>query len=157
MKMNEPRRLGRFIALFALGIALVGCASTPVVIDTTEVDGVILDVSDTAGTIETQTVTVYETVKEIIHDATPEQKAKIEKEFADLRASITHLKGLPAELARVHAIEVGKLSSEIARLQPFEVEVGKVKGQRNTAWAIIAGIAALVAVAVFLKVKGLLF
>ena len=86
MKMNEPRRLGRFIALCALGIALVGCASTPVVIDTTEVDGVILDVSDTAGTIETQTVTVYETVKEIIHDATPEQKAKIEKEFADLRA-----------------------------------------------------------------------
>lgn len=153
--MNESRRLGRLIVVLALGLALAGCASAPVVIDTTEVDGVILDVSDTAGTIETQTVTVYETVKEYIKD--PAELAKVAAEFDKLNASIAHLKTLPAELASAHAVEVGKLSKEIARLQPFEVEVVKVKGQRNTAWAIIAGILALVAVAVFLKIKGLIF
>jgi hypothetical protein len=151
--MNGRRKV------FVLGIcatlcllAFSSCAGTPAVIDTTGVDTVIVDLADTAGDIETQTVTVYQTVKEYIK--VPEDLAKVTAEFDKLNSSITHLKNLPAELARVHAVEVGKLAAEISRLQPFEVEAEKQKSGKWQAYAIIAGLVSLIAAGVFLKLRG---
>ena len=76
-----------------------------------------------------QTVTVYQTVEKLIYNASPEEKALVEKQFTELRATISHLKTLGPELARVHAIEVGKLAQELARLAPFEVEGRETKGR----------------------------
>jgi hypothetical protein len=151
--MNGRRKV------FVLGIcatlcllAFSSCAGTPAVIDTTAVDTVIVDLADTAGDIETQTVTVYQTVKEYIKD--PAELAKVTAEFDKLNASIAHLKNLPAELARVHAVEVGKLAAEISRLQPFEVEAEKQKSGKWQAYAIIAGLVSLISAGVFLKLRG---
>ena len=153
--MNGRRKV------FVLGIcatlcllACISCAGTPAVIDTTAVDAVIVDLADTAGTIETQTVTVYQTVKEYIKD--PAELAKVQAEFDKLNASITHLKTLGPELARVHAVEVGKLAAEISRLQPFEVEAEKEKAAKWQAYAIIAGLVSLIAAGVFLKLRGVI-
>jgi len=153
--MNGRRKV------FVLGIcacllvlALCACQSAPAVIDTTGVDTVIVDLADTAGTIETQTVTVYQTVKEYIKD--PEQLAKVTAEVDKLNASITHLKTLPKELARVHAVEIGKLAAEITRLQPFEVEAEKERAKKWRAYAALAIVSILILIGAYLKAKKLL-
>lgn len=135
-------------------LAFSSCAGTPAVIDTTAVDTVIVDLADTAGDIETQTVTVYQTVKEYIKD--PAELAKVTAEFDKLNASITHLKTIAPELARVHAVEVGKLATEIARLQPFEVEAEKERAKKWRAYAALAIVSVLILVGAYLKVKKLL-
>ena len=144
--------------VFVLGIcacllvlALCSCQSAPAVIDTTGVDTVIVDLADTAGTIETQTVTVYQTVKEYIKDT--EQLAKVTAEFDKLNASVTHLKTIAPELARVHAVEIGKQASEIARLQPFEVEAEKERAKHWRAYAALAIVSVLILIGAYLKVK----
>jgi hypothetical protein len=137
-----------------LVLALCSCQSNPAVIDTTAVDTVIVDLADTAGTIETQTVTVYQTVKEYIKDHA--ELAKVTAEFDKLNASITHLKTLPKELARVHAVEKGKLASEIARLQPFEVEAEKERAKKWMAYAALAIVSVMILIGAYLKVKKLL-
>jgi hypothetical protein len=155
--MNHGRRTATllvFCSLLCL-LAFVGCPSAPpVIIDTTGVDSVIVDVADTAGTIEMQTVTVYQTVEKLIYSASPEEKALVEKQFNDLRASITHLKTLGPELARVHAVEVGKMAQEIARLVPFEIEAEKQKAAKWRAYGIAGILAALIVIGVVLKLKG---
>lgn len=153
--MNERRTISvlAFCAL-VLVLALCSCQSNPAVIDTTGVDTVIVDLADTAGTIETQTVTVYQTVKEYIKD--PEQLAKVTAEFDKLNASITHLKTIAPELARVHAVEVGKLASEIARLRPFEVEAEKERAKKWRAYAALAIVSVLILIGAYLKVKKIL-
>ena len=151
------RRRFSILACVAIWAVLVcsGCPSAPpVIIDTTDVDGIIVDVTDTAGTIETQTVTVYQTVEKLIYSASPEEKALVDKQFNDLRASITHLKTLGPELARVHAIEVGKMAQEIARLVPFEIEAEKQKAAKWRAYGIAGILAALIVIGVVLKLKG---
>lgn len=155
--MNHGRRtaliLG-FCSLLCL-LACSGCPSAPpVIIDTTDVDGIIVDVTDTAGDIEVQTVTVYQTVEKLIYNASPEEKALVEKQFTELRATISHLKTLGPELARVHAIEVGKLAQELARLAPFEVEAEKQKAAKWRAYALAGILAAVVGIGVVLKLKG---
>ncbi len=153
--MNERRTISvlAFCAL-VLVLALCSCQSNPAVIDTTAVDTVIVDLADTAGTIETQTVTVYQTVKEYIKD--PEQLAKVTAEFDKLNASITYLKTIPKELARVHAVEIGKQASEIARLQPFEVEAEKERAKKWMAYAALAIVSVLILIGAYLKVKKIL-
>lgn len=153
--MNGRRKV------FVLGIcatlcllACISCAGAPAVIDTAAVDTAIVDLADTAGTIETQTVTVYQTVKEYIKD--PEELAKVAAEFDKLNASIAHLKTIAPELARVHAVEVGKLATEIARLQPFEVEAEKQKAGKWRAYAALAVVGIVILIGVYLKVKKLL-
>lgn len=153
--MNE-RYKPSFVLLLAClcAFAFSGCQSVPaVVIDTTPVDNVILDVSDTAGDIEAQVITVHDTVTKVISESSQEDKEKIEKQFSELYQSIAHLKTLPSELSRVHAIEVGKLASEISRLKPFEVETEKQKSAKWRAYSIIGILAVLIAVYIFLKVK----
>jgi hypothetical protein len=155
--MNHGRRRRFVLACVVVWVVLVcsGCPSAPpVIIDTTDVDTTIVDVTDTAGTIETQTVTVYQTVEKLIYSASPEEKALVEKQFNDLRASITHLKTLGPELARVHAIEVGKMAQEIARLVPFEIEAEKQKAAKWRAYGIAGILAALIVIGVVLKLKG---
>lgn len=153
--MNE-RYKPSFVLLLALfcSFAFSGCQSVPaVVIDTTPVDNVILDVSNTAGDIEAQVITVHDTVTKVIYESSHEDKEKIEKQFSELYQSIAHLKTLPSELSRVHAIEIGKLANEIARLKPFEVETEKQKSAKWRAYSIIGILAVLIAVFVFLKGK----
>lgn len=155
--MNHGRRRRFVLACVVVWVVLIcsGCPSAPpVIIDTTDVDGIIVDVTGTAGTIETQTVTVYQTVEKLIYSASPEEKALVEKQFNDLRASITHLKTLGPELARVHAIEVGKMAQEIARLVPFEIEAEKQKAAKWRAYGIAGILAALIVIGVVLKLKG---
>jgi len=153
--MNERRTISvlAFCAL-VLVLALCSCQSNPAVIDTTGVDTVIVDLADTAGTIETQTITVYQTVKEYIKD--PEQLAKVTAEVDKLNASITHLKTIAPELARVHAVEIGKLATEIARLQPFEVEAEKESAKKWRAYAALAIVSIMILFGAYLKVKKLL-
>ena len=153
--MNGRRKVS-FLAVCTclLVLAFSSCQSAPAVIDTTGVDTVIVDLADTAGTIETQTVTVYQTVKEYIKD--PEQLAKVTAEFDKLNASITHLKTIPKELARVHAVEIGKLAAEIARLRPFEVEAEKESAKKWRAYAALAIVSILILIGAYLKVKNLL-
>ena len=153
--MNGRRKVS-FLAVCTclLVLAFSSCQSAPAVIDTTGVDTVIVDLADTAGTIETQTVTVYQTVKEYIKD--PEQLAKVTAEFDKLNASITHLKTIPKELARVHAVEIGKLAAEIARLRPFEVEAEKESAKKWRAYAALAIVSILILIGAYLKVKKLL-
>jgi len=153
--MNERRTISvlAFCAL-VLVLALCSCQSNPAVIDTTGVDTVIVDLADTAGTIETQTVTVYQTVKEYIKDHA--ELAKVTAEFDKLNASITHLKTIPKELARVHAVEKGKLAAEIARLRPFEVEAEKERAKKWIAYAALAIVSVLILIGAYLKVKKLL-
>lgn len=153
--MNERRTISvlAFCAL-VLVLALCSCQSNPAVIDTAGVDTVIVDLADTAGTIETQTVTVYQTVKEYIKD--PAELAKVTAEFNKLNASITHLKTIAPELARVHAVEIGKLAAEIARLQPFEVEAEKESAKKWRAYAALAIVSIMILFGAYLKVKNLL-
>lgn len=143
--MNERKKPGIVILLACVCIvALCSCATqSAVVIDTTPVDNVILDVSDTAGEIETQVITVHDTITKVIYEASPEDKAKIEKQFTELYLSIAHLKTLPTGLARLHAVEIGKLAIEIARLQPFEVESEKQKTAKWRAYSMLGIIAAI--------------
>jgi hypothetical protein len=140
----------KFLAVLILAVALIGCKTAPEVIDTSAVDEKITELADVAGDIDVQTITVYQTVTEIIHNATPEEKARVEKEFNVLRASITKLRAIPAELVRLHSVEAGKLATEISRLRPFELEAEK---QRREKWQAI-----LIAVvfAVFLLMFGYL-
>ena len=153
--MNGNRQVSILgICLIICLLALCSCQSVPAVIDTTAVDTVIVDLADTAGTIETQTVTVYQTVKEYIKD--PEQLAKVTAEFDKLNASITHLKTIAPELARVHAVEIGKLAAEIARLQPFEVEAENERAKKWRAYAALAIVSILILIGAYLKVKKLL-
>ena len=150
--MNGNRQVSILgVCLIVCLLALCSCQSAPAVIDTTGVDTVIVDLADTAGTIETQTVTVYQTVKEYIKD--PEQLAKVTAEFDKLNASITHLKTIPPELARVHAVEKGKLAAEIARLQPFEVEAEKERAKKWMAYAALAIVSVMILIGAYLKVK----
>ena len=136
-------------------LVLMGCHSAPpAIIDTTAVDTIITDIAGTAGTIETQTVTVYETVTKLLYQASPEDRAKVEKEFGNLRNSIAYLKTLPVELARVHAVEIGKLAAEIARLQPYEVDAEKAKGQRNNLFFIALSLLLIIGFGVYAKIKG---
>ncbi len=153
--MNGRRKVS-FLAVCTclLVFAFSSCQSAPSVIDTTAVDTVIVDLADTAGTIETQTITVYQTVKEYIKD--PEQLAKVTAEVDKLNASITHLKTLPKELARVHAVEIGKLATEIARLRPFEVEAEKERAKKWMAYAALAIVSVMILIGAYLKVKKLL-
>jgi len=150
--MNERRTISvlAFCAL-VLVLALCSCQSNPAVIDTTGVDTVIVDLADTAGTIETQTVTVYQTVKEYIKDHA--ELAKVTAEFDKLNASITHLKTIPKELARVHAVEKGKLAAEIARLRPFEVEAEKERAKKWRAYAALAIVSVLILIGAYLHGK----
>ena len=154
--MNERRR--RSVLVFCsvlLVLACCGCPSAPpVIIDTTDVDGIIVDVSDTAGDIEVQTIMVYQTVEKLIYNASPEEKALVDKQFIELRATISHLKTLGPELARIHAIEVGKLAQELARLAPFEIEAEKQKAAKWRAYALAGILAAVVGIGVVLKLKG---
>ena len=153
--MNGNRQVSLLaICSCLLVLAFSSCQSVPAVVDTTGVDTVIVDLADTAGDIETQTVTVYQTVKEYIKD--PAELAKVQAEFDKLNSSITRLKAIPPELARVHAVEIGKLAKEIARLQPFEVEAEKERAAKWQAYAIIALLASAIAAAVFLKVRGII-
>ena len=150
--MNGNRQVSILgVCLIVCLLALCSCQSNPAVIDTTGVDTVIVDLADTAGTIETQTVTVYQTVKEYIKD--PEQLAKVTAEFDKLNASITHLKTIPKELARVHAVEIGKLAAEIARLQPFEIEAEKERAKKWRAYAALAIVSMMILFGAYLKVK----
>lgn len=147
------RRLAYVGVFCILALLCCGCTSAPpVIIDTTAVDGIILDLSGTAGTIETQTITVYETVTKYVTD--PKAMAEIDAEFSTLRASITHLKTIPGDLSRVHAIEVGKLGSEIVRLAPFEVKLERVTGQRNTLFFVCVSLVLVIGCAIVLKLKG---
>lgn len=137
--MNERKKQG-IVILFACvcALALCSCATHPaVVIDTTDVDTAIVDIGDTAGTIETQTITVYQTVEKLIYTASPEEKALVKKQFADLQLSETKLRAMIPELARLHGVEIGKLSKEIARLQPFEVESEKQKAGKWRAYMML--------------------
>ena len=153
--MNGRRKVSVLaVCTCLLVFAFSSCQSAPAVIDTTRVDTVIVDLADTAGTIETQTVTVYQTVKEYIKD--PEQLAKVTAEFDKLNASITHLKTIAPELARVHAVEIGKLATEIARLQPFEVEAEKERAKKWMAYAALAIVSVMILIGAYLKVKKLL-
>ena len=153
--MNGRRKVSVLaVCTCLLVFAFSSCQSAPAVIDTTGVDTVIVDLADTAGTIETQTVTVYQTVKEYIKD--PEQLAKVTAEFDKLNASITHLKTIAPELARVHAVEIGKLAAEIARLQPFEVEAENERAKKWRAYAALAIVSILILIGAYLKVKKLL-
>ena len=155
--MNGRRKVS-FLAVCTclLVFAFSSCQSAPAVIDTTGVDTVIVDLADTAGTIETQTVTVYQTVKEIIKDASQEDKAKVDAGFNAVFASNTKLKALIPELARVHGIEIGKLGARIAYLQPFEVEAEKERAKKWMAYAALAIVSILILIGAYLKVKKLL-
>ena len=155
--MNERRTISvlAFCAL-VLVLALCSCQSNPAVIDTTAVDTVIVDLADTAGTIETQTVTVYQTVEKLIYTASPEEKTLVKKQFADLQLSETKLRAMIPELARLHGVEIGKLSKEIARLQPFEVEAEKERAKKWMAYAALAIVSILILIGAYLKVKKLL-
>jgi hypothetical protein len=138
--MNVRRSSAVVAILACLSVfALCNCATRQaIVIDTTAVDSVITDMAETTGTIETQTITIHDTVTKIIHSASDEEKALVEKQFSELEKSITYLKTLPSELARVHAVEIGKLSTEIARLQPYEVEAEKQKAGKWKAYSLLA-------------------
>lgn len=144
------------ILLFVCWCALVcvGCASAPAVIDTSPIDTIAVDLAGTAGSIETQTVTVYETVTKLIYQASPEDRAKVEREFNELRASIAHLKTIAPELARVHAVEAGKLGAEIARLQAIEPKYERIKGQRNTLAFGCLPLIIIIGFGVFVRIKG---
>lgn len=137
----------------------MGCPSAPpVIIDTPGTDGLIVDLTDNAGTIETQVVTVYETVTKLIYQASPEDKAKVEREFGAALLSITKERATIKELARVHALEIGKIAekygTEIARLAPFEPLYEKVKGQRNTLVFVCVSLLLVIGGGIILKLKG---
>ena len=148
------KRLVIFLLVISVWIVFTGCPSAPAVIDTSPIDAIAVDLAGTAGTIETQTVTVYETVTKLIYQASPEDRAKVEREFNELRASITHLKTIAPELARVHAVEAGKLASEIARLQAIEPKYERVKGQRNTLAFGCIPLILIIGVGLFVRIKG---
>lgn len=141
------------IVVILFSLLFNSCATQPaVIIDTTPVDNVILDVSDTAGDIETQVITVHDTITKVIYEASSEDKAKIEKQFTELYLSIAHLKTLPSELARLHSVEIGKLAAEIKRLQPFEVESEKQKALKWKAYAVLGIIGAIATAYIAIKV-----
>ena len=58
--------------------------------------------------------------------------------------------------ARVHAVEIGKQASEIARLQPFEVETEKERAKKWMAYAALAIVSMLILIGAYLKVKKIL-
>lgn len=130
--MNGFRRLACLIFFGCALFLLNGCCTAPEgIIDTTAVDGIIVDLADNAGTIETQIVTVYKTVQE-----NPENKALIEKQFGAALLSAAKQKALVLELSRVHAVEIGKAAARIAYLEPFEVETEKEKAKKWRAYTL---------------------
>lgn len=139
---------------FGCLLLLVGChTAPPVVVDTTTAaDAIIVDIADTAGTIEVQTVTVYETVTKLIHEASPEDKAKVEEEFSALRKTIVYLRSLPARVIQENGAKVRADAAEIARLRPFEPEVEKQKAAKWRAYMIIAFLIAGIGMFIGLKV-----
>ena len=148
------KRLAIFFIAICFGLMFVGCHSAPAIIDSSAVDAIAIDLAGTAGTIETQTVTVYETVTKLIYQSSPEDRAKVEREFNALKASITHLKTIAPELSRVHAIEAGKLAAEIARLQAIEPKYERVKGQRNTIAFGCLPLILIIGFGLFVRIKG---
>lgn len=139
--------------LVASMFALCSCVTSPaVVIDTTDVDTAIIGAMDTAGELEKQTVTIYQTVEKLIYKASPEEKELVRKQFAEKQLSETKLKASINEIARLHGIEIGKLSSELKRLQPFEVESEKQKAQKWRAYALLGILSTVIAAYIAIKV-----
>lgn len=139
--MNGFRRLACVVFFGCALFLLNGCCTAPGgIIDTTAVDGIIVDLADNAGTIETQIVTVYKTVQE-----NPENKALIEKQFGAALLSAAKQKWLILELSRVHATEVGRYAARIAYLEPFELETEKEKAKKWRAYALATGLFFIIA------------
>lgn len=133
----------------------MGCPSVPpVIVDTTDADALIIDVADTAGTIEVQTITVYETVTKLIYNASPEEKAMVESQFAAIRKSVAHLRGLPAQLIEAFGAKARSDGAEIARLRPFEPKAEKMEGQRNTLFFVCVSLVLVIGCGIILKLKG---
>ena len=142
------------LLLGLLSLCFISCASVPTdMFDTTGVDNVIVDLADNAGTIEVQTVTVYETVMKLIYQDIPENKARVEAQFNAVLLSVTKEKALVKELARVHAIEVGRATARIAYLAPFEIECEKERARKWKAYALLAFTVTMIACYFFIKTK----
>lgn len=148
------------IFLFACALfVLAGCGSAPaVVIETPGTDELIVNLADNAGTIETQIVTVRETVTKYLYQLSPEQKAEIDRQFGAAQLSITKERATIKELARIHALEKGAMSKkygdEIARLAPFEPKYEKAKGQRNTLFFVCVSLVLIIGFGIYAKIKG---
>lgn len=151
--MNGHGQMAHACVFFSCLLLLMGChTAPPVVVDTTAADAIIVDIADTAGTIEVQTVTVYETVTKLIHEASPEDKARVEEEFNALRKTIAYLRSLPAQVVQENGAKARADAAEIARLRPFEPECEKQKAAKWRAYMIVAFLIAGIGMFVGLKV-----
>ena len=151
--MNGHRQMAHTCLFLGCLFLLMGChTAPPVIVDTTTADAIIVDIADTAGTIEVQTVTVYETVTKLIHDMSPEDKAKVEAEFSALRKTIVYLRSLPARVIQENGAKARADAAEISRLRPFEPEVEKQKAAKWRAYMIIAFLVAGIGMFIGMKV-----
>lgn len=157
-----------FIALAAC-LLLAGCKTAPGVIDTGDVIDSQSAVTSGAATVSSGAATIASEADHLA--AGLAQAATIDPALAALaEESAAH-----SITSRRHAEEARKLSVAVERanrsivdyvrdaeamgrqLTDALVDKERYKGQRNTAWAILAGLGALITIAVILKVKGLFF
>lgn len=157
-----------FITIAAC-LLLAGCKTAPGVIDTGDVIDSQSAVTSGAATVSSGAASVATEADHLAaglaQAATvdPSLAALAEESAAHVITSRRH-----AEEARVLSVAVERANRSIVdyvrdaeamgrKLSDALVDKERFKGQRNTAWAILAGLGALITIAVILKVKGLFF
>lgn len=156
--------------VMVLTIALLAaCQTAPGVIDTGDVIDSQAAVTSGAATVSSGAATVATQADHLAAGLSsaaavnPSLAALAEEGAAHAAASRRH-----ADEAQAHGAAVERANRAIvdyvrdAEAQGRElaealVDKERFKGQRNTAWAILVGIGALITIAVILKVKGLFF
>jgi len=150
-------------------VLLAACQTVPGVIDTGDVIDSQAAVTSGAATVSSGAASVASEADHLA--AGLAQAATVDPALAALaEESAAH-----AVTSRRHAEEARALSVSVARanrsivdyvrdaeamgrkLSDALVDKERFKGQRNTAWAILVGLGALITIAVILKVKGLFF
>jgi len=150
-------------------VLLAACQTVPGTIDTGDIIDSQAAVTSGAATVSSGAATVATQADHLAAGlssaavANPSLAALAEEGAAHAAASRRH-----ADEAQAHGAAVEKANRAIVNyvrdaevqvraLAEANVDKERFKGQRNTAWAILVGLGVLVAVAVFLKVKGLFF
>ncbi len=152
---GQKRMAGILVVCFACAFIL-GCASapsmTPEVIDTqAELSAEASAVASGAATLSDQAATLADTLGNMAQD-NPEISpvaaiAASHATFAANHAKDTQELNKIIYTARMEVIELVK---SLARSEKKRL---KAEGQRNTAWMALAGIAAVLGVLVFFKIK----
>jgi len=159
----------RALILAIAVLALASCQTVPGTIDTGDVIESQAAVTSGAATVSSGAASVASEADHLA--AGLAQAATVDPALTTLaEESAAH-----AVTSRRHAEEARELSVAVARanrsivdyvrdaeamgrkLSDALVDKERYKGQRNTAWAILAGLGALITIAVILKIKGLFF